>query len=85
MGVMDGCVEAEADEYDQKTITEKKRSKRKSVTYAEDVWEGRNAFLFLFFRAGLLPLGGRKIRGLFGVCLFVVVLNSHRGQIQAFG
>ena len=55
------------------------------MTFAGDVWEGRNAFLLLFCRVRLLPLGGRKIRGLFGVYLFVVVLNSHRGQIQAFG
>lgn len=59
MGVRGGCVEARADEYDQKTIIERKKSKRKSVTCAGDVWEGRNYFLFLFFGVGLLPLGGR--------------------------
>lgn len=68
VGVMDGCVEARADEYDQKTIIEKKWSKRRSVTCAGDVWEGRYSFLFLFCRVGLLPLRGGRLEGSLPFC-----------------
>lgn len=60
---------------------------RKEKQQEKEHMRGREEILLFSFSAELacrLWQGGR-LEGCFGVCLFVVVLNPHRGQIQAFG